>query len=106
MEEFLLEEYQGELPHPEILQRFDEIVPGSAKAIFDEMQANGAHRRKMENRVNRTNSWTFSFAVVATHLAELATLGFGGLLIYIDKPVEGFAILVAQVALLRWGKKG
>lgn len=106
VEEFSLEEYSGELPHPEILQRFDEIVPGSAKTIFDEMQANASHRRKQENRIARANTWTFSFAVVATHLAEIALLAFGGVLIWYDKPIQGFALLVGQVALLRWGKKG
>jgi uncharacterized membrane protein len=105
LQEFSLEEYSGELPHPEILERFEQIVDGSAAMIFDEMRENGAHRRKQENRIVRANAWTFSFAVVTTHLAELAALGFGGYLILIDKPIEGFAILVSQVALLRWGKK-
>lgn len=106
LEEFSLEEYSGELPHPEILARFEEIVAGSASMIFDEMQANGKHRRKQENRVVRANAWTFAFAVVTTHLAELATLGFGGFLIWHDRPITGFSILVGQVALLRWGRKG
>lgn len=104
--EYTFEEYSGELPHPELLARFDEIVPGSAQMIFEEMQSNGSHRRAVEKRVSQVNVWTFGFSVVATHLAEIAMLGFGAALIWTERPWWGLAVLIGQVAFLRWGKKG
>ena len=105
LQEFSVEEYSGELPHPEILRGFNEIVPGSADLIFDELRANGRHRRKQENRIIRANTWTFSFSVVSAWVIEAAALVFGGYLIVTDQQAEGFTILVGQIALLRWGRK-
>lgn len=44
------ESYSGPTPHPKHVQHYDRILPGAAKIIFDEFQANGAHQRRMEER--------------------------------------------------------
>ncbi len=43
--------HSGPLPAPEQLARYDEIVPGGGKMIFDEFQAQSKHRRSMERLV-------------------------------------------------------
>ena len=42
--------WQGPLPSPKTLEEFEEIVPGSAKAIIDEWQAETNHRRTFERK--------------------------------------------------------
>lgn len=44
-----LEQFQGPLPHPDILQRYDEIVPGAAQMILQEFQSQSEHRRALED---------------------------------------------------------
>ena len=44
------EEFKGPLPHPEILRRYNEIVPGSAQSIIDSFVTEGDHRRKQGSR--------------------------------------------------------
>ena len=34
------EHYEGPLPHPQTLEKYDEIVPGSAKLIIEDFQMN------------------------------------------------------------------
>lgn len=38
----------GPLPHPSTLERYNQIVPGSAKMIFDNFEEQGRHRRELE----------------------------------------------------------
>lgn len=41
-------EFSGPLPHPEILARYEEILPGAATRIFEMAEAQATHRRDME----------------------------------------------------------
>lgn len=41
------ERYAGPMPKPEHLRQYDEIVPGAARIIVDEFQANSRHSRLM-----------------------------------------------------------
>ncbi len=44
------ESFFGPTPHPKHVQHYEKVLPGSAKILFDEFQANGAHQRRMEER--------------------------------------------------------
>ena len=41
-----IQSWEGPLPAPETLERFEAVVPGSAKTIIEEWQAETRHRRK------------------------------------------------------------
>jgi uncharacterized membrane protein len=43
-----MESFRGPMPPPEHLGRYDKIVPGCARTIVDEFQANSRHNRTME----------------------------------------------------------
>ena len=45
-----IQSWEGPLPAPETLERFEAVVPGSAKTIIAEWQAETRHRRKFEHR--------------------------------------------------------
>ncbi|MFK4442870.1 putative membrane protein [Caballeronia udeis] len=44
------ESFSGPTPHPKHVQQYDQILPGAAKIIFDQFQANAEHQRRMEER--------------------------------------------------------
>lgn len=46
----MAESYSGPTPHPKHLQHYEKVLPGAAKIIFDEFQANAAHQRRIEER--------------------------------------------------------
>ena len=78
-----IEKWQGPLPAPHTLEEFERILPGSAKAIVAEWEAEAAHRRKYERRALSFQGLEqiggrllgFIFAVVAlgvtVYLAEI-----------------------------------
>jgi uncharacterized membrane protein len=50
--EFLVEQWIGKspLPPPDILQRYDEVLPGATERLLRMVEDESAHRRKLENR--------------------------------------------------------
>lgn len=44
------QQYSGPIPPPEILQGFENIVPGSAERILRMAEENGKHQRELESK--------------------------------------------------------
>ena len=42
------QQYSGPIPPPEILHRFDQIIPGAAERILVMAEENGRHQREIE----------------------------------------------------------
>jgi len=68
--------WQGPLPPPQTLQKFDAIVPGSAERIIRMAEQEQAHRHRMEEsvvRAHRRGQWMgFCVALVALSGAIVA----------------------------------
>lgn len=47
--------YQGPVPHPDILEKFDRLVPGTAQRLFQLAEDESIHRRKQEEQANQAN---------------------------------------------------
>lgn len=47
--------FQGPTPHPDIMERYDALVPGTAKRLFEQAEAESAHRRSLEQKANEAN---------------------------------------------------
>lgn len=77
------EHYEGPLPHPQILERYDEIVPGSAEAIVNDFKTNTQFIRDLTEREmlatinrDRRGQWmAYSLAIM--------TLGLAGYSLYL-----------------------
>ncbi len=46
-----MQAFSGPLPHPDILKRFDEVVPGAAERILAMAEEQSEHRRELEKKV-------------------------------------------------------
>lgn len=42
------EAFSGPLPAPEVLAKYDQVVPGAAKSLFDDFHKNSEHLRSVE----------------------------------------------------------
>jgi uncharacterized membrane protein len=51
IEQHSTEVFSGPLPHPDILKKFNEIVPGSAERIIKMAEEQSTHRRELEKKV-------------------------------------------------------
>lgn len=48
--------FSGPLPHPELLRRYNETLPGAAERIFKLAESQAAHRQDMERTIIRSGA--------------------------------------------------
>lgn len=94
------ERYEAPLPHPQILEEYDRIVPGSAKIIIDDFQANTEHIRylqktQLEEAISRDKKgqWMAFFLAICIIFLSCYSLYLGHVL------VAGGTCLVALATL-------
>lgn len=92
--------YKGIVPPPHMLQQFEDVVEGSAKQIMEDAHRQLEHRHEMERKeidsVVGIEKRGQIFAFVITMTIVLGGLG----LIFTDKGVAGFALLIPGLASL------
>jgi uncharacterized membrane protein len=89
--------YSGPLPHPDVLRRFEEIVPGSAAQIIDQFQAQSAHRREMESVVISANAFSQRLGSISASILALIAIGGGLWLAHEGKSVSGISTIIATL---------
>ncbi len=79
-----IESYSGPIPHPEILAKYNELLPGSADRILKEFEQQSAHRRGIEKDVVKSeirNTYleraSEFLGQILAFLAMMAVLGAG-----------------------------
>jgi len=78
------EMFIGPLPHPDILKRYDEVMPGIADRIVAEFQAESLHRREQEKAALHAESreamrgQLFAFLTVVAAFITVGWLGWLG----------------------------
>lgn len=85
--------YSGPLPPPEVLRRFEEILPGSAERIFSQFEAQSAHRRSLEAKAVASGVFSQHFGSVSGLLIGLLGVGGGIWLTHDGKSLEGLIAL-------------
>jgi uncharacterized membrane protein len=102
--------YSGPLPHPEILERYERIVPGSAERIFAQFELQSAHRHKIESQVISSNTFCQKLGTVSALLICLLTIGGGLFLVHEGQSVAGITALLGTlgsfVGVFIFGRQG
>ena len=107
--------YSGPLPHPAVLKQFDDVLPGSAKQIFDMALAEQQNRFKNDETDRSVSRANATRQLISTLLGQatsfiIAVSGIGGAIYLIStgKGAEGLAIVLTPLAglgLIVWGFK-
>lgn len=101
--------YSGPLPPPEVLERFDRIVPGGAERIFKQFETQSAHRQKIESKVVASNAFVQIFGAISAFLLGLLAIGGGLYLVHEGRSIVGFGAffmaLASLVGVYVYGKK-
>lgn len=91
------EAVRGPLPPPSMLREYEEIVPGISHRMFRQVELQSEHRRGLENRhldaSIRRSSRGQHFALLIAVLGLLV----GSFLIYKDKQIYGFGVLLSGI---------
>ncbi|MFL9904724.1 DUF2335 domain-containing protein [Paraburkholderia fungorum] len=105
--------YSGPMPPPEHLAQYDKIVPGAARMILDEFQANSRHAREMElkgmsgmiGRDARAQWMAFVLVLIAFYLIwQLASTGHDKLAIAVATFLVGGIVAAFLTGHSPWSK--
>lgn len=94
------EAYQGPLPHPDLLVKYEEIIPGSAERILSMAEKEQQHRHQLENEVikkeiaQKGKGLNFGFTLA------LLIIVVGAYLLIIDKSLQGFSLILGSIAMI------
>lgn len=92
--------YQGPLPHPDLLVKYEEIIPGSAERILSMAEKEQQHRHQLENEVikkeiaQKGRGLNFGFTLA------LLIVVVGAYLLIIDKSLQGFSLILGSIAMI------
>lgn len=99
--------WSGPLPPPETLREYEEIIPGSARAIFETAQdtrrlvaAQSEHRMKLEKTVIESDVRSAVTGQWLSFIVMMTAMLIGAYIIQIGKSAEGFATIIAAVGAL------
>lgn len=82
--------YQGPIPHPDILRAFDELVPGSAKQLMEEVKIEAAHRRSHETKAMEAN--------IAVQNKQLEMTHYQGRVVFISDTLGQIAGVIVSLS--------
>lgn len=94
------EHFSGPLPHPVILQKYEEILPGSAERIFEKFESQTEHRHKMERWLVATESVKSILGVFFGFIIGMTAVAGGIYSALQSHPFLGGSLSFAGLALL------
>jgi uncharacterized membrane protein len=94
--------FQGPLPHPSLLDRYDEISPGAAERIIAMAEKEQAHRHSWEQRALSAESWYGMVGLLAGWTTAIALAGGAALAAAFGEPAVGVALAAASATGMVW----
>lgn len=92
------EHYSGPVPPPAMLERYDYLVPGSAKKIIDTAMGQTVHRQAQESKVISGSEARADRGQILGALILLAGIGCGLVIALAASPVVGGTVIGGVVA--------
>ncbi len=101
--------FSGPLPPPEILQKFNEVVPGAAERIIKMAEEQSVHRRALEKKVIDSDIARSKYGQILGFVIAIAGLVVAALIAIYGNAIAGGAIgvstLVSLVGVFMYGSK-
>lgn len=84
------EYFEGPLPPPEALKRYDKATKGAAARIITMAEKQGKHRRELERKVVESNIKHERIGMMFAFVITMALMTFGAVLIAQGKDIAGY----------------
>ena len=94
------EMFSGPIPPPELIERYEKILPGAAKTIFSEWESQTMHRQKIERSVIATDNLKSILGLVFGFIVVLVAIAGGIYIALRGKELFGSGLSLAGLALL------
>lgn len=92
--------YFGAVPHPEHVERYETLLPGSTDRFITMAERQSAHRQRMESRFIAVNGTSQVLGSLFAGLTVLGALAAGTFLVYHDKNIQGLTAMLAPLAII------
>jgi uncharacterized membrane protein len=92
----VVQEFSGPLPPPNLLDGYENIVPGAAARILTLAEEEAVHRRRMERGFARYRGWS----LFAASLIALVALVGGLYLTATGHSTEGLVVVLVEIGTL------
>lgn len=94
------EAYQGPLPHPDLLKKFDEVSPGAAEKIIKMAESEQSHRHEMDSQFLKEENFLKKLGLILGFIIVMSIIGSGVYLLVNDKSAQGFSLILASVVTI------
>lgn len=93
-----LQQYSGPLPHPDALERYEQIVPGAAERIISMAEKEMEHRHKNETMLSRNVVRTTYTSILFAFISVIILSGLVFFALHKGYDRVGAAIAVGAIA--------
>lgn len=104
-----MEQWSGPLPPPEVLMRFEEVCPGTAKKIVRTFESQAHHRMSLEKKVITSDARNETLGVVFAFLIVSMVLGLAVYAMYLGRDLTALvallSVLVSLIGIFVYGKR-
>ncbi|MDE2188438.1 MAG: DUF2335 domain-containing protein [Patescibacteria group bacterium] len=100
MQHSKVESFSGPLPHPDLLKKFEEVVPGSAERIIKMAEEQSLHRKELESKVIDSNISRSKWGQILGFIIAIAGLIVACLVAIYGNAIAGGIIGVGTLASL------
>jgi len=95
-----VQSFSGPLPPPEVLKRFDEIVPGAAERIIKMAEAQSEHRKDLEKKVIESDISRSKWGQILGFIISITGLIVSGFISIYGNAIVGGIVSVSMLASL------
>ncbi len=88
------------MPPPEVLKKYNDILPGAAERIFSMAEKQSEHRRTLESKVIDSDIKRSKAGSIFAFVIGMTAILSGFILIYLDKDITGIFLGLGGLASL------
>jgi uncharacterized membrane protein len=92
--------FSGPLPPPEALERYNQILPGSAERLIAMAESQHSHRQELEKHVIHSNVSAQRLGTILGFIVAMTVIIGGVYLVHEGKSGEGLAAILTALAAL------
>ena len=94
------ETFEGPVPHPDIIEKYERILPGAAERIFKSWEGQTAHRQSLERSVVRADNFKSILGVVFGFIVVVVAIVGGIITAIAGHSLFGSGLSAAGLAML------
>lgn len=96
-QEVLMSAYSGPIPPPEILEKYENLAPGTAEKLINQTLRQSEHRMNIENKVIDSKISDSKLGIILGFILGLVALIGSFYLISIGKDIVGVGVLIISI---------